>query len=91
MFLLALVMIQDSVIQLGTKSSNAFAVIRKTKANFPFGCDSFRRRLAHIPKLFSSCLGTIKMAAYANKVYVCLFITKNMAMFIALILFIVSV
>ena len=28
-------------------------------------------------------LGTVKMALYVNKVYVCLFVTKNMGMFIA--------
>ena len=34
--------------------------------------------------LFSSCLfGTTKMVAVGTKVYVCLFVTKNMGMFIA--------
>ena len=33
-------------------------------------------------------IGTTKIAAYAYKVYVCLFATKNMGMFIALISFI---
>ena len=36
--------------------TETFAVTRKTKANFPFNCDSFQRRVANIPKLFTSCL-----------------------------------
>ena len=64
----------------------------QTKANFPFICDSFRRMLENgseypqtILKL-SFCI--TKMVAYANKVYVYLFITKTLRMFIGLILFI---
>ena len=73
----------------GLRSDNRnIRVTHKIKANFPFSCDNFRRSLANIPKLFSSCLLAQPSAAYANRIYVCLFVTKNMRTFSALVLFI---
>ena len=54
-----------------------------------FICDRFRRMVATIIKLFSSCLlAQPKWRPMRNKIYACLFVTKNMGMFTALILFI---
>ena len=64
--------------------NETFSITRKMKANFPFICDNFQRRVANIPLLFSSCL----LAAYANKLYVCLLCNQNLGVFIALILFV---
>ena len=36
--------------------TETFAVTHTTKANFPFSHNCFRRRVANIPELFSSCL-----------------------------------
>ena len=42
----------------------------------------------HPQTILQLCFGTIQMTACANKLYICLFVTQNMGMFIALILFI---
>ena len=92
---------------------------QKQKANFPFSCDSFGRRVATFgqrvatfgqrvatfgrrvatsPKegseyhqtILKLSFGTTKMVADANKIFVCLFLTKSMEVFTGLILYIRS-
>ena len=62
-----------------------------TIANFLFSCDSFWRMIASIRELNLVSYGPTKMAANANKTYVCMFVTKNMGTFTALISFIRSI
>ena len=81
-------LVLDNRVAFSYRSVRAYS---QTKANFPFSCDSFLWRLANGSEYPQTVLklsfGITKMVAYANKVYVYLFVTKNIRKFIALILF----
>ena len=52
----------------------------QTKTNFPFSCNLFRWTEAYPRTILKLCFGTAKMAAYANKPFVRLFV-KTMELF----------
>ena len=60
-------------------------------ANFPFSYDRFLWTITNIrEQYFVQSFGATKKAAYANKVYECLFVTINMNMLSAILLFVRS-
>ena len=62
--------------QLGcVQISEAFVVTRKL-ANFPFSCGSSVDGGEYLQTVLKLSFGSTKMAAYANKSFVCLFATK---------------
>ena len=62
--------------------TETFAVTRKRKANFSLCCDRFLVEGSENHKTnLKRSFGTAKMTAYANKIYIFLFVTKNMGKF----------
>ena len=67
------------IVNLGcVQVTETFSVTRKTKANFPFSCDSFSVEDSEHPQtILKLSFGTTKMAVCANKISVYLFVTKE--------------
>ena len=68
--------------------NETFAVTRKTKVNFPSFATDFGGGGVRLGSVSSCLLAQPRWRpTYANKIYVCLLVTKHMRMFTALILF----
>ena len=68
--------------------TETFVVTLKTKANFPFSRLFSAEGSERPHTILKLPFGTTKVAAYANKIYVCLVVATTMRMFTVLILFI---